>query len=1475
MVRRSLGVALWMLAGLLACFLGALASLVGTDAGRALLTRVTVGALHQVFTGTIEVGDVGGSLLTGLTLSQVRLFDADTTLVAWLPRADVSYNPFDFAAGRAVLFEFDLRRPVINIVQHPSGRLNIEELLRLGGPDKGPHGPPALILLRNVRITDGSVTLRLQARQPAPGDSALEIAGGGPNGRLRVRRFEHLDAHLAALQVSSPRERGIRIDVSRLAFESTDPAVRLVDLTGRLHVIGDSMEVRLARVQLPASGLRNARGAVRWPRGTMLFDLRLRADSATLGDFPFIDRRFTGAPATGVLSGDVRVRSHGSRVLEVGVDSLRLAYAGGTVAGRVTALSVADSGLVALRDADLDARDFDLEFARPFLDTLPFAGRLSGRTVATGPLTALALETDWSFHDSLVPGWPETRLRGKGEVNLKAADGIRFQPFAVEAASVDLRTVARLAPAVRLHGMLLATGSLAGPLKNAQFTGTLEQRDGDRPASRLTGAVRLDTRGAVLGIYSDATADSLSFDGLKGSFPSLPLHGAVSGPIKLAGPLGALETHAELHAGEGGDVRADGVLALDLPHYGARDFELSTRDLDLAQWLSGAPPSRLGLTLRGALTGDSGVAPSGAVTALLGPSLFAGAGLDSGALRLRLADRRVYVDSLRLAQPGLVTTGSGSLGWTRGASGQLALDFDADSLSAIDSLVTWLAQRDNAARADPDPDLDPRPNRPLVGSARVVATLGGSLDSLGVDVRASVDRVAWHGWLVPAGRVRLQWQPGPTPTFALEATLDSLAYGTLGFSGAAAAGRGTLDSLTWFARSRMGAGGAFLAGGRFARRPGPAGTVRAVGLDSLAVQLPGDVWVLERPTELTVTDSAARVSRLALKSVYGSGKLTLQGDLPTRGRADAHLQLEAFPLAGMYALLEQDTAGVGGTVSATAGLTGSRASPVSSGSFSLSNGRFGEFRAPFVDGTFEYRDRRLSTAVHLWRSGQQILAVQAFLPLDLAIMPVERRQLADTLSVRATADSVDLAVLEALTPAVRQVTGVFSTDLGIAGTWDAPRLRGALQIADAAATIPALNVRYEAVNGRLALSGDSIAVQALSASSERGRADVSGVVRLERLTHPVLDLRIAADQFKALDLKNNVTITSSGRLLLQGPVFGATLTGQVNVTSGALYFADLVQKRIVNLDELADTSLASLIEQQRLGPEFQNVFLDSLRIDDLGLEMGNDVWLRSNEANIQLAGSARLTKRRNLYLVSGTLQAVRGTYRLKVGPVSREFVVSQGTVRYFGTPDQDATLDIEAKHVVHPVPTPGAPNEDITVVAHITGTLIVPKVTLAAEKQDLSQTELISLLLFGKRSVDLAGDQGGIADQRAVLQSAFSVLSGEIEQTIVSGGVPVDYVEIQPGGGGQGTPLSSLQLAVGRQLGPKTFLVVNAGYCQGGQGGVQNLLGLSLQFRISPEWRTEASFAPVQTCLPDASSGGQATTVPRQVGLDLFWERRY
>jgi len=974
-------------------------------------------------------------------------------------------------------------------------------------------------------------------------------------------------------------------------------------------------------------------------------------------------------------------------------------------------------------------------------------------------------------------------------------------------------------------------------------------------------------------VFADVTADSLSFNGLRSSFPGLPLAGAVGGTVRLAGPVTALRTHVDLGAERSGRVQGDVELGLGASRFAARDVALRLTDLDLARWARtrNAPPSRLNLVITGGVAADSGAAPEGAVEARLGPSFVGGAALDSGAARLRFADRRVYVNSLTLFQPGLFTSGAGSLGWRRPADGTLTLDFDADSLNSLDSLVTWLSRGGR------------RPPGALGGTARVSLAISGALDSLAIDGRGSLERFRLGAWRVPAARGHGVFEPGPVPVFQVDASADSVALGRLGFGAAAAAVRGSRDSLTWFARSRVGNLGAFLAGGRMSRDLGGL----AVGVDSLAVLLPGGVWFLERPTLVHVGDSVISVGAGALKNGAGPGRLVLRGDLPARGSASANLQLEEFPVGALYALLQQDTAGVGGTVTATLGLSGSRADPTITGSLALHEGSFGEFHAPFLDGSLEYRERRLDGELHLWRTGKQVLTVTAHLPLDLALQPVAQRQLPDTLAVRATADSVDLSLLEAVTPLLTQVRGAFTADLGIGGTWDAPQLRGELKIDSAAATIPAMGVRYENVRGRLRLSGDTIGVESLALEGGRGRAVVTGAVVLERLTHPRLALAISAQDFKALEIRSYLSLTASGDLSLTGPVVGATLRGQGTVTSGVLYFADLVNKRVVNLDQpdpwiasLIDTSITETIRRQRLGPAFQSVFLDNLQIEGLQLAMGSDVWLRSTEANIQLTGTVTLNKTQRNYLVSGTLQAPRGTYRLIVGPLNREFIVRSGTVRYFGTPDLDAGLDIEAKYDVHPTrPAPGdlTPQEKtITVVAHIGGSLLQPKLTLAAEKQELSQTEIISYLLFGAPTVQgTGGERAGMVRNALGLISAS--VSGEIERTFISDlGVPLDYFEFRPVDPSQ--PFSGAQLAAGWQLGRKTFIVLNAGFCQqGGQVDVGNRLGASLQFRISPEWRTEASFEPVTSCGTAVGGIGVQTqgSPLHQFGFDLFWEKRY
>src|SRR5205809_919084 len=564
-MRRSLGVALWSLVGLLACFLGALNGLVGTHAGRTLLARVASAAVANAIGGSIEVGEVRGSLLSGLVLTDVRLLDPDSTLVAWLPRAELGYNPIDFAAGRVVFLEVRLDRPIINIVQHANGRTNFDELLRLGEKDTvtvkplGPAGPRSLILLRNVQIQDGSLTLRLQ-KHGEVSSHIEEIENSGEDGRYRVRRFEHLNARLAALRIQAPREKGIRIDVVRLATESSDPKLSIADVVGRVTIDGRTLNVDLSRVRFPGTQFR-ARGTVQWPRDTLLWNLAMRADSATLTDIRFLDPRF---PENAVLHGGVTLASHGGRVLEIQLRPLDLSFGQGRLVGHVTAFSAADSGLVALRQGDLVAHDLSLDFPRVYIDSLPFYGRLNGRTVVDGPMSALKIETEWSFRDSLVPGWPESQDFGKGEIDVAGRD-LAFQPFAVAAGRIDLGTVRRLVPGFDLRGELDATGTLTGTLKNAMFSGTLRHHDGDRPVSLVNGAIGLDFRGDILSVFADVRADSLSLDGLTGRFADFPLHGTLGGTIRMKGDLTGVETHADLAMlGDrgGGAVRGDGTLLL-------------------------------------------------------------------------------------------------------------------------------------------------------------------------------------------------------------------------------------------------------------------------------------------------------------------------------------------------------------------------------------------------------------------------------------------------------------------------------------------------------------------------------------------------------------------------------------------------------------------------------------------------------------------------------------------------------------------------------------------------------------------------------------------------------------------------------------------------------------------------------------------------------------------------------------------------
>jgi translocation and assembly module TamB len=1128
-------------------------------------------------------------------------------------------------------------------------------------------------------------------------------------------------------------------------------------------------------------------------------------------------------------------------------------------------VTVAPGGRAILQNLDLDAEPLDLGLLVPFLGKLPVAGTVSGHVTASGPLASLTVGTDLTFTDERVATHPRNDVRGSGVVSLGGTDGFTFHHFTVTRADLALATVERIAPSVTLHGRLGMAGDFDGPWRAATFRGALSHTDGPGAASRLHGSMRL-TLADTVRIDAEVIADSVSLDDVAKSYPALKLVGMAAGPVRITGPVTALAIDATL-AGPGGGVHAAGEI-------GVQDSVVKIRaagsldSFDLARRLPGAPQTRLTGTWHADLvvpTADTAATATGSLALALDSSQVAGELLDRAGARLTLTAERLEVDTVYAEQRGASLVASGAVGRPGQPAGQLRFSLRVDTLGNLAPVVAW------ARRATGD-----TVRLELSGAGRVSGQLVGTTAAWVVQGDLAADSVAYGAVSAVAARVSGSLEHGARGyVFGLRAGAESLAVAGMRYGGVSLTAAGPLDSLLLQLGGGFGLGSSFLVD--MAIRVDSSGWM--VRLARGRLSLPDRAWELVRPTGITATADGVQIDSLELRAQNG-GSVRIGGRFPRAVAGELSLAIDSLALADLYALAERDTTGIGGALHATLHLAGTAANPRIEAAARVTDGRFGDFRTPLVEASAEYRDRRLTFTAGLGNGSERVATASGSLPLDLALEAVAHRQLPDSLRIRVQADSADLAIIDALTTLVRNVSGRLVADLTVRGTWERPELAGSARISGGAVTIPALGARYSGIGAQLTLSGDQLRVAEARLKGGGGTLELTGDVRFRTLSRPVLNLKLQARAFAAFSQRDFAGLTASGALELTGPVIGATLTGNLVVDAGFLAFADLVNKRIVNLDDpefraIVDSALA---QATGLGPSAQSVFLDSLRIRNLTVTMGPDVWLRSHEANIQLAGDFFVTKDveagASRYRLDGTLRAVRGTYRLVVGPTSKEFRVTRGTVRFFGTPDFNPVLDIVAEHSVQAVN-----GGDLVVRAVIGGTLLVPRLTLESDQRPpLSESEIVSYLLFGRPSFDQASGAGATmgTSEQAIFQAAMAglagVVSGELEQTLVANlGIPVDYVAIRPGGGTVGDIFSSTRVEAGSQIGKRTFITLNAGLCQVARGLSSQTLGASAEYRFTGHWSVEASIEPTaQECRP---AGFQIRPpAPYQFGFDLFWQ---
>jgi len=1185
---------------------------------------------------------------------------------------------------------------------------------------------------------------------------------------------------------------------------------------GALRVDLAASVVPRSSVDAPTSTLA-ARGLVRvgGPAGFRMDGLQVTAEPlylATLAPlFPA-----NAAMLRGTLRGGASLTG---TLKQLRIEGGDLAYAVGTAPEtRLRAIS----GTVAMDPTlrfDVNARAEPLALATltALFPSLPFrSATLAGPIHVSGTPQRVAFDVDLNGSAGA--------LAARGTVGL----GGRVPTFDVSGRVAAFRAGVLVQGAPPAADEVTGTFSARGTTEDFRFGVDLRQRAG---SFNLAGTIR---RPAGVPMIFDVAgrADNFQLGVLLGR-PSL-LPGPVSGPIRVSG--GGRQPYrfdVDLRGTQGAFALNGWFAPGTVPRYAIRGT-VAGLDLAALPGLAAFPHTRLTgtLLLDGRGTTPETFAGRAEFTAAPG-STVGGIALTAGTVKVNSDGGVLRVDTLLFAGRGFRAEARGQIGITRSA-GPLTFSLNAPNLALLRPFV---------------PGSDTLPD--LAGSVALSGTMQGTLraPSVGVSGQARGFRYGTYA----AGALTFSFAGAKTgATWTGEAKLNGTALQV---------GAMKLEALNLTANLRPGATAFSFSARRDAQTDlSAAGTLEMDGLsprgailDAMALRIGGTEWRLAQRARVGWSEERGlAVEGLLLRRTGPGvgGLIAAEGVLPPSGNADFRVQLQGIDLAEARRVFPA-LPDAQGTLTLDATIQGQVNDPRLHVDARVDSLRYGGVTADSMQVHADYAAGRMTVNGGVRVAGREVVNAVASVPMRLSlggIVPGLELLRDQPLSATLTADSVPLGLITQSFPDyLKDGAGVMRARVVVGGTPAHPTVNGDAVLQDGALTVTKLGARWTQMNGRLSMHGDTIRVDSLTAhTGHDGRALVNGTVLLDDGAHPRVDLAIWLDDFQVADSRDLASIQSRARVRLSGRVPAVVVTGTVEIEDGTIYIPSLSATAEA---DIVDADVGALGADTIVAPTTAQALLGAFIPRNLRVTIGESVWLQSPDARIQIRGDLVVDRPAgtDTNLIFGELDAVRGSYTVEFGPFRRQFDIVQGVVRFYNTPELNPSLDITAAYRVR-----GGTDQPLDVLVHLTGTMQQPRVELSTTNRvPLSQSELASLLLFGRTSDQAAGLPEELLSGLAVQEMLANLIVAQIEKTLVNTGF-VDFVRVRTstaaGSGAAGAGGSTMGLgflgALTVEIGKE---VVSNVYITGELVNVttQPQLGLGVDWQISPTLSLRGAWEPV------------------------------
>ena len=1334
---------------------------------------------RSVLNGDLQIGRIGGNFITGLVLDDIVLQQGSRTPVR-IPRATIRYSAWQLARGDAIVINrLDVTGLKLSAGRLPSGGLDIGSLIKKRAPSTGPRRP---IDIRIIQIDEADLTFD---------------GPWGPSWMRLPRRITQLSSTLSL----ESREGRLSLPIKTLRANAFEPAFSVRSFTGVVRIENDGWSVGDGVLQSEKSTL-----SVSAAFKTSGYDV---AADASAFDFPEMSRIVPGLRSIDVPA-QVQLTMRGPQ------NQLATHVAARSAAGDVVSDLILDSTVPGWRGkgrAHLTRFDIarwlptdiesDLTGVSDF-DLLLGMGRHfpRGRYTFTGPYvmyagyeardvrTAGTLIVDRVLIDSMTGVAYGSPVRASGWLDLPEPYGFHLVGHATR---LDLRLLPRIVPVPHLRSSLTFDYDATGRFRNPVLAGTATFKDSTFLDARIAAGAHgaIDTSGPLVIYSADGVVAGLDLGqiGVAFDLPTLrqPQYaGTVSGGFDLTGAGSALDDLTV-------DVKGTGVTAA---LFGGTVAEMAL-DLQVRNdSLSGTGRGRFeridpeamatGSRVTGVLNGQFDLTGSM-------PGLFdTGFQLDLSTLRgsaSLTASRINAVDVESASVAGDIDTGLATMTSFEALTAMGRVSGKGRiGVSRGDSDLTYEAEIADASRLK---DFTPIP---IQGSGTLRGRITGPLDRtrmVGTFAASKLD-VGGVTALTASGNYTME---GPIRRIA---DMTIAGDGSATFVSAFGRSVGNASAKLTYGQQRLqGEVEARLPDTRIARISGSV-LVHAdhneLHVGALHVELGKQRWALSATagTPIIGWSGSTIIARdLVFDAGAGAtGRISIAGELGRDVKAgDVAITVQEVALEDLPPLLPV-MAGYRGQLNGTVTISGTLKDPGVSATFKITDGGVRAFAFQSLQGSGRWAGDGISGDLRLDQRPGTWLTARGSVPMDLFSSAGSTK----SVDVAVRSSSIDLALIEGVTTAVRNVTGTLELDVTVKGQADDPRFDGFVDVKGATFEVPATGVRYQNGTAHLAFVPQAVTVEQFRLEDSKGNpVELSGTVGTRALRLGDLGFELSATRFEVLhnalgDLALNGVVTITGTLA--APVIAGDLAiDRASLDADRLLL--LVQRPYAVAAATApqDPPIALPPRIPGVSALWENLTLrlrlqatNNLAVRGENMRLSREAVTGLGDINVVFGGDLAIRKSPHSRLaLAGTMQTVRGSYAYQ----GRRFTIErEGALRFVGDNSLDPLISITANRTV----------SGVLIRASLHGQASAPELEFTSTPS-LDQSDILSLLLFNQPVNELAlAQRNELALQAATLASGF-VVSPAI--SAVGEALGLDFLELEPTGSLGAT---SFRLSAGREI---------------------------------------------------------------------------